>query len=378
MNTHSQQIAFIWSIAELLRGDYKQSEYGRVVLPFTVLRRLDCVLENTKEAVLAKAQELGDDVAPEMRERLLNHEASLTFHNTSLYDFERLKADPDNIAGNLKNYVNGFPEGIQDIFAMHFKLFEQVDRLEAANLLYQVLERFAGIDLHPNAVNNHQMGTIFEELIRRFSEQSNETAGEHFTPREVIRLMVNLLFVEDREALTEKGKVVTLYDPACGTGGMLSVAEDYLFELNSNAQLIPFGQELNGEAYGICKSDMLIKGADPSKITFGNSFNLNDGFAITPYLKKTEDIKGINKRLTRLQKEDLALDVLSALYLSEKCWIAKQHGLIRMHDGEIERMLKLRNDLAHGREYASTRTNVARLSKTVRELRFFLTHKHPE
>lgn len=276
MENFQEKVGFIWSIAELLRGDYKQSEYGKVVLPFTVLRRLDCVLESSKEAVLTKADSLPDRFDDQMKEAMLCDEAGQNFYNLSKFTFEAFKNDPNHIAANLKNYVNGFSSNIQDIFINKFKIFDQIDRLDEANLLYLVVEKFCDIDLHPDKVSSLQMGYIFEELIRRFSEQSNETAGEHFTPREVIRLMVNLLFVEDADALTKKGIIRTLYDPACGTGGMLSVAEEYLRELNPDAQLHVFGQELNAESFAICKSDMLIKGQNPQNIKFGNSFT-DDG-----------------------------------------------------------------------------------------------------
>ena len=267
-----EHIGFIWSIAELLRGDYKQSEYGKVVLPFTVLRRLDCVLVPTKDAVQAQLESLPDNIDETMRETMLNMASGNNFHNTSLFTLERLLDDPDNIAANLNNMINGFSYDARDIFIDRFNLPEQVARLDRDNLLYLIVSRFAQADLHPDRVSNLQMGYIFEELIRRFSEQSNETAGEHFTPREVIRLMVNLLFLEDEAALTQRGIIRKLYDPACGTGGMLSIAEDYLRELNPEASLIVYGQELNDESYATCKSDMMIKGQDAKNIHPGNSF----------------------------------------------------------------------------------------------------------
>ena len=265
-------IGFIWSIAELLRGNYKQSEYGKVVLPFTVLRRLDCVLVPTKDAVQAQLENLPENIDETMRETMLNMASGNNFHNTSPFTFEKLLDDPDNIAANLNNMINGFSYDARDIFIDRFNLPEQVERLDRDNLLYLIVSRFAQADLHPDRVSNLQMGYIFEELIRRFSEQSNETAGEHFTPREVIRLMVNLLFLEDEAALTQRGIIRKLYDPACGTGGMLSIAEDYLRELNPEARLIVYGQELNDESYATCKSDMMIKGQDAKNIHPGNSF----------------------------------------------------------------------------------------------------------
>jgi type I restriction enzyme M protein len=272
MTNFSAQISFIWSIAEILRGSYKQSEYGRVVLPFTVLRRLDCVLAPTKEKVLAQQKDLPKNVDDTMRETMLNMASGHSFHNISKFTFESLLDDPDNIAANLRHFVNGFSDDAREIFVDRFKFLDQIDRLDKDNLLYMVVQRFAQADLHPDTVSNLEMGYIFEELIRRFSEQSNETAGEHFTPREVIRLMVNLLFLEDSDALTKKGIIRRLYDPACGTGGMMSVAEDYLRELNPEAKLVVYGQELNDESYGTCKSDMMIKGQEAKNIHAGNSF----------------------------------------------------------------------------------------------------------
>lgn len=265
--------AFIWSVADLLRGDYKQADYGKVILPFTVLRRLDCVLEPTKEAVLAEhAAKTALGMNPEP---FLLRKAGQTFYNTSKLDMRKLMGDQDNIAQNLFAYVQAFSQDVRDIFE-RFEFAIQVDRLAKAGLLYQVTEKFARIDLHPGKVDNHQMGLIFEELIRKFSELSNETAGEHFTPREVIRLMVNLLFVEDDDILSKPGVVRTIYDPTAGTGGMLSVAGEHLVEHNDKASLVMYGQELNPEAYAICKADMLIKGQDVANIVFGNTLS-DDG-----------------------------------------------------------------------------------------------------
>lgn len=272
MINFQEKVSFIWSVADLLRGDYKQSEYGKVILPLTVLRRLDCVLEPTKQKVLDKAKTLPKKADEQMRDVMLCAAAGHKFYNTSKFTITSLLHDQEHLAANLNNYVNGFSPGSRDIFIEKFKFGDQIDRLDEANLLYLVLSKFTEIDLHPSDVDNVQMGYIFEELIRRFSEASNETAGEHFTPREYVRLMVNLLFGEDTDVLTKKGVIRTLYDPACGTGGMLSVAENYLRELNPSATLKTFGQEINAESFAICKSDMLIKGEDASNIKFGNSF----------------------------------------------------------------------------------------------------------
>ncbi len=265
--------SFLWSVADLLRGDYRQSDYGKVILPFTVLRRLDCVLAPTKDAVLS---ELAARQAQGMNpEPFVLRKAGQSFYNTSRLDMKRLVGDQDNIAANLYSYIQAFSPDVRDIFE-RFEFSAQVDRLSKAGLLYQVAEKFAQIDLHPDRVDNHQMGLVFEELIRRFAELSNETAGEHFTPREVIRLMVNLMFVEDDDVLSKPGVVRTVYDPTAGTGGMLSVAGEYLTEHNDKAALVMFGQELNPESYAICKADMLIKGQDVSNIIFGNTLS-DDG-----------------------------------------------------------------------------------------------------
>jgi type I restriction enzyme M protein len=271
--TIKNHAAFIWSVADRLRGDYKQSEYGKVILPLTVLRRLDCVLEPTKAAVLDQAKTLKgkvDNVGP-----VLRSVSGEQFFNTSKLDFRRLLDDSDHVAGNLRAYIAGFSSEAREVIDK-FDFDVQIAKLDRANLLYQVIGQFADIDLHPDVVSNIEMGYLYEELIRRFSELSNETAGEHFTPREVIRLMVNLLFAEDDAALTGPGVVRTLFDPACGTGGMLSVAEDHLRALNPSARLEVFGQELNDETYAICRSDMMLKGQDATHIVRGNSFS-DDG-----------------------------------------------------------------------------------------------------
>jgi type I restriction enzyme M protein len=265
--------SFIWSVADLLRGDFKQSEYGRVILPFTVLRRLDCVLAPTKDAALkehAARQAAGIAFEP-----FVKRKTGLDFYNVSSLDMGKLMGDQDNIRANLDSYIQGFAPDVRSIFE-HFDFAVTLERLHKARLLYLVTERFAGISLNPERVDNVQMGLVFEELIRKFAELSNETAGEHFTPREVIRLMVNLLFIEDSEALTAPGVVRTMYDPTAGTGGMLSVAGEYLNELNPKARLTLFGQELNPESHAICKADMLIRGQDISNIVLGNTLS-DDG-----------------------------------------------------------------------------------------------------
>jgi len=262
--------AFIWSVADLLRGDYKQSEYGRVILPFTVLRRLDCVLEPTKDAVVARAAALAGRVANV--DPLLREVTGEQFFNASPLTLRRTLDDPEHLADNLLAYTRAFSAGAADVLAK-FDLPGQVARLDASGLLYLVTSKFCEIDLHPEAVSNVEMGYLYEELIRRFSELSNETAGEHFTPREVIRLMVNLLFIDDDPALVKPGVVKSLLDPACGTGGMLSAAEDHLRTLNPHARLSVSGQEVNAESYAVCRSDMMLKGQDATKIVLGNSFS---------------------------------------------------------------------------------------------------------
>ncbi|MFA4908640.1 MAG: class I SAM-dependent DNA methyltransferase [Candidatus Omnitrophota bacterium] len=270
MNNFKERANFIWSIADLLRGDYKQSEYGKVILPLTVLRRLDCVLEPSKQAVLDYLPQT-KGLSPDAIETVLKRKAKLSFYNKSKFDFQKLIADPSDIAANLRNYITGFSKNARDILE-HFNFEDHIERLDKSNLLFLIIKRFAEVDLHPEAVPNIEMGYIFEDLIRKFADLSNETAGEHFTPREVIRLMVNILFLNDKDVLTKKGIVKTLYDPACGTGGMLSIAEEHLRELNPDASLRVFGQELNPESYAICNSDMLIKGQNTDHIKFGNSF----------------------------------------------------------------------------------------------------------
>lgn len=269
----------IWDIADLLRNRYKQSEYGKVILPFTVLRRLDIILAPTKQKVLAEyakhrvIYEDSDNPKPEVLEKILNRASGLkTLHNRSPLDFAALVQDHNQLKNNLQSYIRGFSSEVQEIFIEHFNFDEQIEKLDRFNLLFSVAQEFNNAEHIFRSVDSIEMGYIFEELIRRFAEGSNETAGEHFTPREVIRLMVNLLFREDEHELTKPNIVKTLYDPACGTGGMLAVAEEYLLELNPKAKLIVFGQEINPESYAICKSDMLIKGHDIKNLKFGDTF----------------------------------------------------------------------------------------------------------
>lgn len=271
MNNFGEKVSFIWSVADLLRGPYKPAQYGKVILPLTVLRRLDCVLEPTKAKVLAKAKSLKGGKVGNI-EPILNRVAKVPFHNTSKLDFQKLKGEPDKTAANLTRYIKSFSAKARDIID-YFGFEAEIAKLDEADRLFLVVSKFCDIDLHPDAVPNTEMGYIFEELIRKFNEAANETAGDHFTPREVIRLMVNLLFEPDGDVLTKKGIVKTLYDPACGTGGMLAVADEYLRELNPDASLEVFGQDWNKESYAVCGSDMLIKDHDIDHIAFGSSFS---------------------------------------------------------------------------------------------------------
>lgn len=268
-NNFSSTAAFLWSVADLLRGDFKQSQYGRIILPFTLLRRLECVLEATKPEVLAKYETV-KAMPIEAQDKLLTHAAKLSFYNTSKMDLNRL--GETGVASNLESYIQSFSPNAREIFE-HFDFFNTIDKLEEADLLYKVAKRFATTDLHPNTISNYGMGLVFEELIRRFAESSNETAGEHFTPRDIVRLTTSLVFTEDDDALTQSGLVRSIYDPTAGTGGFLSSGMEYVLELNEKASLSAFGQELNPESYAICKADMLIKGQKVDNIKLGNTLS---------------------------------------------------------------------------------------------------------
>jgi type I restriction enzyme M protein len=276
-NNFSGKVSFIWSVADLLRGPYRPNQYKDVMLPMTALRRLDCVLEPTKDKMLAKQKALSGGKVKNI-DPILCRVTGVPFYNTSRYSFEKLKGDPNNIAANLTNYIKGFSTRAREIIE-NFGFEEHIGKLVKADRLFLLVSRFCDINLHPREVSNLEMGYIFEELIRRFNEASNEEAGDHFTPREVIRLMVNLIFMPDSDVLTTKGIVKTLYDPACGTGGMLSVAEDYVRELNPDSHLKVFGQDYNAQAYAICGSDMMIKGQDIENIAYGDSFT-DDRFSL--------------------------------------------------------------------------------------------------
>ena len=270
----SELANFIWSVADLLRGDYKQADYGKVILPFTLLRRLDCVLESTKQDVLEEHKKRKADGST--LDVFLTRKSKQSFYNVSPFTVPGLLADPNHIRLNLISYIGDFSTEAMDVFAQ-FKFLDRVAELDEKNLLFQIVQKFAGIDLHPDAVPNETMGLVFEELIRKFAEASNETAGEHFTPREVIALIVNCLFAGDDEALTKPGVIRSIYDPTAGTGGILSVAETTAKSINKTAVIRLYGQELNPESYAICKADLLIKGQDPKNIVRGNTLS-EDGF----------------------------------------------------------------------------------------------------
>ena len=268
----NEKAALIWAIADKLTGVYKPHEYGEVILPLTVIRRFDCILSDTKNAVLKKYDEVKN--LPMKDVLLRSATGGKAFYNTSKYTFERLLDDPDNIEENFRDYLNGFSENVQDIIEK-FKFDGHITTMANKGILYIVIKEFTSpkANLHPDVISNLEMGYIFEEIIRRFSESHNEDAGQHYTPREVIRLMVNILFHDDNDILSGNNVAKTIYDPACGTGGMLSVSEEYLHELNAATELLAFGQELNDQTFAICKADMLIKGNDANFIKDGNTLS---------------------------------------------------------------------------------------------------------
>ncbi|MCW8934990.1 MAG: type I restriction-modification system subunit M [Gammaproteobacteria bacterium] len=270
--------AYCWSIADLLRGDFKQSQYGRIILPFTLLRRLEGVLEDTKEAVLAEYERIQkDNLSEEAQEKfLLRATGGLSFFNTSKMDLSKL--GEAGIKANLESYIQGFSKDAREIFE-HFKFAEFIGQLNDANLLYKIVQKVRQTDLGPKAISNHDMGKVFEELIRRFAESSNETAGEHFTPRDIVHLTTSLVFMEDDEALTKPGIIRTIYDPTAGTGGFLSEGMEYVERLNPKAKMVAYGQELNPESYAICKADMLIKGQEVNNIKLGNTLSNDQLYA---------------------------------------------------------------------------------------------------
>lgn len=267
----SEKASLIWSIAEKLVGVYKPHEYGDVILPLTVLKRFDSVLSDTKDKVLEMAKKYPETFAK--RDFILKETSGQKFYNTSKYDFKKLLDDPDNIEENFYNYINGYSDEVKDIIK-NFELNKQIEKMAGNGILYQVIDTFNSekANLHPSYVSNIEMGYIFEEIIRRFNELSNEEAGQHYTPREVIELMVNLIF-EDEEDLADSSKIKTVYDGACGTGGMLTASMEYAKKLNSSSRMLCYGQELNAQTYAICKADMLIKGEDSNNIRHGNTLS---------------------------------------------------------------------------------------------------------
>lgn len=280
MTNFQDKANFIWQVADdILRGVFKQHEYGDVILPFVVLRRLDCVLEETKDLVIDKYNRFKYELKDEDRLTpiLLKATNELQFYNSSLYNIQRLSDDAKNIELNFSNYINGYSKNIREILE-NFKISDILKELIKKNLLLRLVKKFTEIDLHPDKISNHEMGYIFEELLRRFSEMSNETAGEHYTPREVIKIMVNIMFAEHHDELKGKGKVLSIYDPACGTGGMLTIAKEYIHtNINPDVDIFLHGQELNGQTYAIAKSDILIMGQTADNIKDGSCFT-NDTF----------------------------------------------------------------------------------------------------
>ncbi len=288
MPNHHDLSQLIWQIADLLRGPYRPPQYERVMLPMTVLRRFDAVLAPSKDKVLAefekrKGGKLNDDAL----DQLLNKAAGQRFHNHSPLTFEKLKGDPDNIEKHLVSYIKGFSANVRKIFDF-FEFENEIEKMREANILFLVVRKFAEMDLHPIAVPNDQMGLVFENLIRRFNELANETAGDHFTPREVIRLMVNILFINDDDLLATPGTVRKLLDPACGTGGMLAEAQNYLRDHHRAAKLYVFGQDYNKRAYATAAADMLMKQVDQNggseNVRYGDVF-IEDRFDEPPYDK---------------------------------------------------------------------------------------------
>ncbi|WP_022952672.1 type I restriction-modification system subunit M [Leucothrix mucor] len=276
--TPNNLAAYCWSIADLLRGDFKQSQYGRIILPFTLLRRLECVLEATKDSVLTEFARIeGMNLPEEAQEKFLLRASGLSFFNTSQMNLSKL--GQNEIKSNLESYIQGFSKDAREIFE-YFNFAEFIGQLNDADLLYKIVEKVKATDLSPKSITNHDMGLVFEELIRRFAESSNETAGEHFTPRDIVRLTTSLVFMEDDDALTKEGIIRTLYDLTAGTGGFLSSGMEYVHELNPNAVIRAFGQELNPESYAICKADMLIKGQDVNNIKLGNTLSNDQFFAV--------------------------------------------------------------------------------------------------
>ncbi|CAM00208.1 type I restriction-modification system methyltransferase subunit [Saccharopolyspora erythraea NRRL 2338] len=329
-----------WSVADLLRGDYKQSDYGKVILPFTVLRRLECVLKPTRGKVLETVEKYRNrDLDPDT---FLRKASGHRFYNTTPLTLKSIVADSSHVARNLTQYIGGFSPNAYEVLE-RYDFAQQIKKLDGANLLYKVTSTFADLDLRPEVVDNHQMGYIFEELIRRFAEQSNETAGEHFTPREVIELMVNLLIAPDDEALSKPGVIRRVLDPACGTGGMLSAAYEHITTMNADATVEVYGQELNPESWAICRSDLMIKDQDPDNIKFGNSFSDDGHYRRTFHYLLANPPFGVEWKKV---KEDVEGD-LEQLGENSRFWPA----LPRINDGSLlflQHMLSKMNSVEDG------------------------------
>ena len=270
MNNQNEISSFIWNVCDdVLRGLFKQHEYGDVILPFLVLRRLDCVLDGKKDEILKIHNEYKDKF--DDTSKIIHTKLNLKFSNYSRYDLRRLKDEPNKLSDNFYDYLSSFSTNVQDII-QNFGLQKHIDKLESNNKLYLLVEKFTDIDLHPSNVDNHVMGNIFEELLRKFSEMSNETSGEHYTPRDVVKLLVSLVFSSDKEKLSDPNKIISVYDPCCGTGGMLTIGKDWVHEnINKEVDINLFGQELNPQTYSICKSDFLITDEEPDHIKLGST-----------------------------------------------------------------------------------------------------------
>ncbi len=337
----------IWNIANLLRGPYRPPQYRRVMIPLTVLRRLDCVLESTKDQVIALHKKLKAEKKydAETIEKIINKKFKLTFHNTSEFTFEKLLGDPDKLGANLGNYIAGFSSRARKIIEK-FKFEEEIEKLEEANRLFEVVKQVAAVDLHPNTIPNIAMGYIFEDLVRRFNEQANEEAGDHFTPREVIKLMVTLLFTYD-DLVYKDNKVIRIYDPTAGTGGMLSESEKLIKDpeagLNPSANLELFGQEYNPEAYAICGSDLMIKGEDVKNMIYGNTLGTG---------KAKEGFVDGDGHLDEKFHYMLANPPFGVEWKPEKDHVTKEHnefgfngrfgpGLPRINDGALRFLLHM-------------------------------------
>ena len=270
MSNHNEISSFIWNVCDdVLRGLFRQHEYGDVILPFLVLRRLDCVLEGKKDEIIRVHQEYKDKF--DDTSKIIHSKLNLKFSNYSRYDLSRLKDEPNKLSENFYDYLSSFSTNVQDII-QNFGIQKHIDKLDSNDKLYILIEKFTDIDLHPNVVDNHLMGNIFEELLRKFSEMSNETSGEHYTPRDIVRLLVSLVFSPDKDKLSQPNKIISVYDPCCGTGGMLSIGKNWVHQnINSNIDINLFGQELNPQTYSICKSDFLITDEEPDNIKLGSS-----------------------------------------------------------------------------------------------------------